>query len=275
MSALEAVAPARLAALDAGAAPEAAHALLMAEGYVVVRGLADPATMGRLAAETAPLFGAQPVGSEGNWTKRIHSRTLAVSPTYGALVTHPFALALCDRVLTPNCVRYQLSSIQGIQVFPGAADQDLHRDDAIFRLPRPRPEMELNMMWAVDDFTAENGATRLLPGSHRWGDDRRPANEPVVIAAMPRGSLLVWLGSTWHGAGANRSRQPRTGAYVGYSLGWLRQEETLYLALPPAVARRLPEPLQRLVGYEMKGSLTLGWVDGGDPRRLLEAPEEP
>lgn len=253
------------------AGAEAVAAILREHGFCAVERLADAATIGALAEELTPHFDALPLAGAKNRTRRIHSRTLATSPTYGALVLHPLVRAVCGQILGPNCVRDQLSSIQGIEVWPGAADQDLHRDDAIFRMPRPRPEMELNALWAVDDFTAANGATRIVPGSHRWDDARRPAPEDAVaVAEMAAGSVLIWLGSTWHGAGANQSDRPRRGAYVGYSLGWLRQEETLYLALPPGVARTLPEPLQRLIGYELKGTMTLGWLDGGDPRRALE-----
>jgi len=257
--------------MEAADGPGAATAILQEHGLCIVGRLVDAATVERFGSELAPHFDALPLAEARNRTKRIHSRTLATSPTYGALVLHPLVRSVCERILGPNCVRDQLSSIQGIEVWPGAADQDLHRDDAIFRMPRPRPEMELNAIWAVDDFTAENGATRVVPGSHRWDDARKPGpDDPIVAADMPAGSVLLWLGSTWHGAGANRSSRPRRGAYVGYSLGWLRQEETLYLALPPAVARTLPEPLQRLIGYELKGTMTLGWLDGGDPRRVLE-----
>jgi ectoine hydroxylase-related dioxygenase (phytanoyl-CoA dioxygenase family) len=276
----------RMTAASAEAADVTAR--LQEHGLCIVEGLGDAATMSALGAELAPLFEAIPMEENGgpmeengpmsgngaaprNRTRRVHSRLLASSPAYGALVLHSLVRAVCGEILGPHCVRDQLSSVQGIEVWPGAGAQELHRDDAIFRMPRPRPEMELNAMWAVDGFTAENGATRIIPGSHRWEDGRKPGPADEVVAAeMPAGSVLIWLGSTWHGAGANGSRRPRRGAYVGYSLGWLRQEETLYLALPPAVARELPEPLQRLIGYELKGTMTLGWLDGGDPRRVLE-----
>jgi ectoine hydroxylase-related dioxygenase (phytanoyl-CoA dioxygenase family) len=248
-----------------------AAALLQEHGVCLVEGAAESEIIAALRRELAPHFDVISLESARNRTRRIHSRVLATSPSYGALVVHPLVRETCAAILGPNCVRDQLSSVQGIEVWPGATDQELHRDDAIFRLKRPRPEMELNAMWAIDDFTIENGATRVVMGSHLWDDARKPTPEDTVLAAeMPAGSVLLWLGSTWHGAGANRSARPRRGAYVGYSLGWLRQEETLYLALPPATARGLPEELQRLIGYELKGTMTLGWLDGGDPRRALE-----
>lgn len=124
-------------------------------------------------------------------------------------------------------------------------------------------------MWAITDFRIENGATRVVPGSHAWPSGQTPKLHSETAAAMPGGSALLWLGSTWHGAGANRSTHPRMGVYAGYSLGWLRQEESMTLALPPEVARAFREPLQRLVGYELKGTHTLGWLDGRDPRDVL------
>jgi ectoine hydroxylase-related dioxygenase (phytanoyl-CoA dioxygenase family) len=267
---LSAAAPEAWRTTEAASA-EAVAAILQEHGLCIVERLADAATMEAIRRELAPHFDPLALDGARNRTRRVHSRTLATSPTYGALVLNALVRSVCGLILGPNCVRDQLSSIQGIEVWPGAEDQDLHRDDAIFRMKRPRPEMELNAMWAVDDFTALNGATRAVPGSHRWDDARKPGPEDAIaVAEMPAGSVLLWLGSTWHGAGANRSGRPRRGAYIGYSLGWLRQEETLYLALPPAVARTLPEPLQRLIGYELKGTMTLGWLDGGDPRRALD-----
>ena len=248
---------------------ETAVAALEADGYAIVEGLADKAALAALTAELRSQFDALDLESCGNRTRRIHSRVLADAPTLQQRMIDPVVTGVMDRLLGPNCVRYQLSSIQGIEVFPGAKDQSLHRDDDIFRLPHPHPVFEVNVMWAVTDFTAENGATRVVPGSHLWPTGRKPDPGIEIAAAMPAGSLLLWLGSTWHGAGANRTDRTRIGMYAGYSLGWLRQEETMYLALPPDAVRPMPEALQRLVGYELKGTITLGWLDGGDPRKAL------
>ena len=179
-------------------------------------------------------------------------------------------IGVMDRLLRPNCVQYQLSSVQGIEVGPGAVDQNLHRDDDIFRLPHPHPVFEVNVMWAVTDFTPENGATRIIPKSHLWPSGQKPSRGSGVRVGMKSGSVLLWLGSTWHGAGANTTDQCRIGVYAGYSLGWLRQEEMMYLALPPESVAPMPEVLQRLIGYELKGTSTLGWLDGRDPRSVLE-----
>ncbi len=248
---------------------EDAAKLLNTRGYAVIESLAEPSTMDVIAAELRPLFDALTHRGRHNATGRIHSRVLTTVRELQHRMIDPVILGVMDLVLGPNCVRYQLSSVQGIEVHPGAHEQNLHRDDDIFRLPHPHPVFEVNVMWAVTDFTVENGATRLVPGSHLWPSGKTPEPGNETLGVMPKGSVLLWLGSTWHGAGANRTDLPRIGVYAGYSLGWLRQEETMYLALPPESVRPMPEALQRLVGYELKGTSTLGWLDGRDPRKAL------
>ena len=248
---------------------ETAVASLNERGYAIIERLVDAAVMAAMASELAPEFAAIELDGVATLTRRVHSRILAASPILQHLVVHPVVLGVLDHMLGPNCVRYQLSSVQGIEVHPGAGNQNLHRDDDIFRLPHPHPCFEVNLMWAVGDFMAANGATRVVPDSHRLASGEVPDPDAAVAAEMPAGSVLLWQGATWHGAGANLSGTPRTGVYAGYSLGWLRQEEMLYLALPPDAVRPMPEPLQRLIGYELKGSLTLGWLDGRDPRVVL------
>ncbi len=248
---------------------DAAVGALQDDGYAIVDGLASPEVMRDIATELRPHFDAVAPAERGNATARVHSRVLAGGPALQDRMIDPVVTGVLDRLLGPTCVRYQLSSVQGIEVFPGAADQGLHRDDDIFRLPHPHPVFEVNVMWAVTDFTAANGATRVVPNSHLWPTGRTPEPGGDVVAAMAAGSALLWLGSTWHGAGANRSEAPRIGFYAGYSLGWLRQEEMMYLALPPEAVRPMPEALQRLIGYELKGTMTLGWLDGRDPREAL------
>lgn len=244
-------------------------ATLQRDGYAIVEDLADRVTMAAIAGELAPHFAAIAPQARRNATARIHSRVLAGAPVLQQRLIDPVVTGVMAALLGPNCVRWQLSSVQGIEVHPGAADQGLHRDDDIFRLPHPHPVFEVNVMWAVTDFTAANGATRVVPGSHLWPGGQEPEPGSAVPAEMAAGSALFWLGSTWHGAGANHTEQPRIGFYSGYSLGWLRQEEMMYLALPPEAVAPLPEALQRLIGYELKGSLTLGWLDGRDPRKVL------
>jgi ectoine hydroxylase-related dioxygenase (phytanoyl-CoA dioxygenase family) len=126
-------------------------------------------------------------------------------------------------------------------------------------------------MWAISEFEADNGATRLIPRSHLWDDQQKPEESQTLVAGMRPGSVLFWEGATYHGAGASYSSQPRVGALMGYSLGWLRQYENQYLAVPPDVARTLSPQLQQLLGYQSHGYL--GSYEGVDPRALLQEPD--
>jgi len=142
-------------------------------------------------------------------------------------------------------------------------------------VPEPKPELQLASVIALVDFTAENGATRVFPGSHRWAPGRSPTNEEAVIAEMPAGSAIVYLGSTFHGGGAHTGTDPRRGVHLSYTLGWLRTEENNYLAVPPEVAARLPRRCQEVLGYAVhdaieRGGGYLGMLDLRDPIALFE-----
>ncbi len=210
----------------------------------------------------------------------------AISPTFATQVMcHPLLLALCDLVLLPSCARYQLNLGHLIQRDPGAEDQWLHRDEAVWSdVPRPHPELQLASVIAFVDFVPENGATRIVPGSHRWPDRelspaeqaaRRPPDAGLIeFAEMPAGSAVVYSGGTIHGAGGNTTDMPRLGAHLSYCLGWLRTEENNYLAVPPGVAATLPRTAQELLGYAMHSSIGrgggyLGMLHMQDPVELL------
>jgi hypothetical protein len=168
-----------------------------------------------------------------------------------------------------NGLVYQLSAPVGIRIGPGEQAQVLHRDDAVYPLPEPRPPVVVNTMWPLDEYTADNGATRFIPGSHRWEPGRRPADDDAVLTAtMAPGSVMFYLGSLWHGGGANRTGQPRLGVILEYAASWLRPQENQSLAVPRGVVRQLPERLQELLGYNIYPPF-LGYVDGTHPRRVL------
>jgi ectoine hydroxylase-related dioxygenase (phytanoyl-CoA dioxygenase family) len=245
-------------------------AALERDGYVIVERLAPTLTANALA-ELGPHIAAAPAGHSdflGRRTKRLGG-LFRKSTAAQALATHPTVLALADAVLLPHCARYQLNFSGIMHLMPGAEPQALHRDGIIYPFLHPCPPTQMPAMWALTDFTAENGATQVVPGSHLWEHDRRPAAEEVLAAAMPAGSVLVYTSGILHGGGRNVSDVDRTGMALQYSLGWLRQEENQYLANPPEVARAYPERLQRLIGYDYGGPY-LGFVDGDDPHRLLE-----
>jgi len=209
-----------------------------------------------------------------------------ISPTFATdVMCHPLLLALCDRILLPSCASYQLNLGHLLQRGPGAEEQWLHRDEAVWSdLPQPHPEVQLASVIAFVDFTQENGATRLVPGSHRWPERnltpaeqaaaRRPEPDEIAFAEMPAGSAVVYSGGTIHAGGANSTDVPRRGAHLSYCLGWLRTEEANLLSVPPAVARTLPRRAQELLGYGLHDSIPrgggyLGMVRMQDPVDLL------
>ncbi|MBM4384673.1 MAG: phytanoyl-CoA dioxygenase family protein [Deltaproteobacteria bacterium] len=200
------------------------------------------------------------------------SRTFATE-----VMTHPIFLGVCDRVLLPACARYQLNLGHLIDRGPGAAAQMLHRDELVWvHLPRPHPEVQVASMIALEDFRVENGATRLVPGSHRWPHTRKPEQHEIADAVMPAGSAVIYLGSTIHGAGANSTASEwRPGLHISYVVGWLRTEENNYLAVPPEIARTLPRAAQEVLGYAVHDAIASAggylWMLGlRDPVDLMQ-----
>jgi ectoine hydroxylase-related dioxygenase (phytanoyl-CoA dioxygenase family) len=239
------------------------------DGYVIIEGAAPELTSQAYAALITDVEAA-PLGHTaflGGGTKRLGG-LLRRSPAVQQLAIHPLVMALADRILQPHCARYQLNFSGIMHLLPGAEPQVLHRDGDLYPFRFPSPPTLMPTMWALSDFTADNGATQIVPGSHRWEEDREPFADEIVAAAMPAGSVLIYESGTLHGGGPNRSAITRTGLALQYSLGWLRQEENQYLTNPPEVARAFPERLQRLIGYDYGGPY-LGFVDGDTAQRLL------
>ena len=255
-------------------APDASAADITASldehGYARMEGLLPPDDVsGRLAA-LDDLFAATPTGRnafEGFRTQRIYA-VFAKTRAFDDLAVHPLLLAALDHALGEH---HQFSAPVALQIGPGEAAQVLHRDEDVYPLPRPHAPVVVNSMWALCDFTEANGATRLVPGSHRWTDDRRPREDEAVPATMLAGSVLVYLGGLWHGGGANTTDRPRPGLLLEYVVSWLRPQETHLLTVPPEVARDLPPRLQELLGYNVFPPF-LGYVDGRHPRRVLDPP---
>jgi hypothetical protein len=257
---------------DAHAPIDDLHAALERDGAVILEEATVPEVLEHIDRDLAPWLerpvDASPLGNNvftGFRTLRT-SGLIAKSAACGELAMHSRVLELVDRTLGPQCARFQLSFTQAIKIGPGEQAQAVHRDTTMYPFRRPGPEAFVNAIWALTDFTEENGATRIYPGSHQWPEGRLPtAADAWVAAAMPRGSVVVYLGSCFHGGGANQTRDAhRTGIAFGYTLGWLRQEENQYLAVPPDKARTLPVELQRLIGYA-EHSPFLGWYEGADP----------
>jgi ectoine hydroxylase-related dioxygenase (phytanoyl-CoA dioxygenase family) len=256
-----------LKTLDPTATIEEVYAALDQDGFAVVEGLLTREEAAAKRAELTRILESTPTGRndfEGHDTKRIYA-LFAKTRAFDELAIHPLVTGVMEKILGSG---YQLSSPVGIEIGPGETAQSLHRDDAVYPIARPHQELVCNTMWALDDFTEENGATRVVPGSHRWVQETPGADAPTVLALMPAGSVMFFLGSVFHGGGANNTNHPRLGTILLYAAGWLRQLENQYLSIPLDTVRTLPEPLQDLLGYTTAPPF-IGYVDGRSPKRIL------
>jgi len=236
------------------------------DGYAIVEQVLAREEAVAIGAELRRLLDGVPGGRnffEGFKTRRLYA-AYGKTRVLDALTLHPLVLGALEHVLGPH---FQLSGPTGIEIGPGEVAQVWHRDDDIYPVARPHPQLVTNVMWALDDFTHENGATRLVPGSQHT--QTPPADDaPVVDAVMPAGSVMIYVGSLWHGGGANRSDSPRLGVAIEYVVSWLRAQETQLLCVPPEVARTLPKRLRELLGYNIYPPF-VGYVDGVHPDRVL------
>lgn len=255
---------------DADVSADRLTEAITSDGYAIVRDLLAEDARARLAGELAPQLDAALGGSDpfmGAKTKRFGA-LLSRCPTTRDMVTYPLVLETADRVLGPYCARYRINYTGVMHIEPGETAQIMHRDTGFYPIQNPSPPLTFATMWAVTDFTPENGGTRVVPGSHLWPDERTPTPEEVVSVEMPAGAALMYVGSMIHGGGANRTNAARCGVALHYSLGWLRQEENQYLAVPMDEARTYPPLLQRLMGYDL-GTVNLGFVDHQHPNDVL------
>jgi ectoine hydroxylase-related dioxygenase (phytanoyl-CoA dioxygenase family) len=239
----------------------------MSDGYVLVTGMMGADDVRAARADLDRVLAATPAGRnsfEGFSTQRVYA-LFAKTRLFDQAAIDPLLADVLDRVLGPH----QLSAPVGIRIGPGEKAQTLHRDDGIYPVPEPHPPLVVNTMWPLDEFTAENGATRFIPGSHAWVPGRTPTpDDRVEQAVMSPGSVLFYLGSLWHGGGANQTSQPRLGVILEYAAGWLRQQENHMLAVPRSTVRQLPQRLQELLGYNIYPPF-VGYVDGVHPRHCL------
>jgi ectoine hydroxylase-related dioxygenase (phytanoyl-CoA dioxygenase family) len=183
---------------------------------------------------------------------------------------HPAVLPVVEGVLDGGCL---ISSLSSINIGPGETAQPIHADDQLIPLPKPHPPTVCNTMWALTDFTEENGATRVVSGTHLADDSpvygQHYESEPAV---MKRGSVLVWHGSLWHGGGANHTDRRRVGIAMNYCAGFIRQQENQQLGIPVEMVQRMPRRLQELVGYGIYNGL-IGHIDKQSPASVLLKPE--
>jgi ectoine hydroxylase-related dioxygenase (phytanoyl-CoA dioxygenase family) len=257
--------------LPASTSPERVVEILARDGCAVIERLVPEATMRAALEELAPWLEATPAGRDafsGRRTRRTGG-LVARSETCRELVQHPLILGATKQLLS-GATSFQLHLTQVIAIGPGEPGQPIHRDQWAFDFfPFPKGyEVQCNTIWAMSDFTAENGGTRVIPGSNHFEDKLEFSHEDCEAAEMPAGSVFVYTGAVYHGGGANRSQATRYGLNLTYARSWLRQEENQYLSVPHEVARELPDELLKLIGYQ-RGAYALGYVD--DVRDPLEA----
>ncbi|UPT61516.1 MAG: phytanoyl-CoA dioxygenase family protein [Hyphomonadaceae bacterium JAD_PAG50586_4] len=244
---------------------------LLRQGYVIIPDAVSRAEIDLVAAEMAPHFEATPKceGDFYGWETTRLGGLLTKAPRTRNLVLHPEVLGIVETVLSPSCDCIQLNLTQGVRIHPGERAQAPHRDEEMWPLKEKAKPWLVNVIWALSDFSFENGATLLWPGSHHDALDRSLDPSCAIAARMKRGSALMFLGALTHAGGANTTKAPRDGIIVSYCLGWLRQYENQYLTYPPEVARTFSPDLQRLIGYCMHRPNLGGW-QGRDPVTLLE-----
>ncbi len=250
----------------------AAHVRRVAsDGYTIVNEAIDSGLLDALQVDLARIEREERVAAgdnifEGFRTVRIYN-LLARGKIYESIPVHEAVLPIVEQVLDSGCL---VSSLSSIAIDPGEVPQPIHADDQLIPLPRPHVPIVCNTMWAVTDFTGENGATRLVPGSHTLPDAPSFGEAPETIAAtMRRGSVLVYNGSLWHGGGANASTGRRIGIAMNYCAGWIRQQENQLLGIPLETARGFAPRLRKLCGFGLYHGL-LGHIDKCSPVDLLD-----
>lgn len=264
------------------------------QGFTILPGLLSPAqrqaVRDALAAHCNGLLGRNDF--EGYRTERVYS-LLARGAVFAELVEHPAILALLDETLEAN---YLLSAGLSMDLLPGETPQSIHYDDSFYPVPRPRPPISMGVIWAIDEFTSQNGATQIIPGSHKWGDptpdglpDERQIKTPrsgpahraarieeletrMVDAVMPAGSALVFPGTLWHRGGGNRSDARRLALTLQYCAPWARQQENMMLAVPRDITRTLSPRVRKLMGYSIHPPF-MGHIDSRHPEKVLRRPD--
>ena len=241
---------------------------------LIIDNFLDEDGLERIKSDLKPYLKVTKNGQDeftGFETKRVGA-LMARSKTCQDLALDPFINQMADSFLGPHCESYQLHFTSAIQIGPGESSQILHSDRGVWGGYIPRKiETQFSTVWAINDFTKENGATQVVPGSHKWHKDRQPLPEEIAYAEMKAGSVFIYTGSVLHGGGTNVTDEPRLGVFLHYAPSWLRQEENQYLSCPPEVAKDFSPELRSLIGYS-KGGYVLGFfTDPEDKEGKLES----
>jgi ectoine hydroxylase-related dioxygenase (phytanoyl-CoA dioxygenase family) len=263
--------------------------IMTRDGGVIIENFLSNEILNTLRSDLFPILNHTPHAAEdeflGKKTRRL-SRLFERSRTMADVATHPLYYDVARTVLckpvhvwlgpdrTEMIPEMRIGMAQAIQIWPGETPQPLHRDDNVFlwRHPTNGREARVQIMIAMTDFTAQNGGTLVIPGSHLWDDERVPQIDEAVPTEMKAGAALMFLGSTYHAGGANQSDAPRTGLTMALDAAHLRQEENMYLTLSPETVASYPEPMQRLLGWSA-GRNFMGWIEADgqlrDPIELV------
>ncbi len=255
-------------------------------GYVIFEGIMPTEDVEAARAALAPYLTKTGRNDfEGFKSNRVYSLLTKAPEVFAPMAMHPLALAFSERELGSSCL---LSAMLAINLHPGETVQDWHIDDDHIQIPLPRPAYGVSTFWTIDPMTEENGATEIIPGSHRWGErqipeiDQQAIHDPAgrdaaidpkpradaIKATMPAGSLMVAKGTLWHRGGANLSDKPRLIVTPQYCPGWARPLETMLLTLSKEQARALPKRVRELAGYSIHG-MFMGYTDGAHPEKTL------
>ncbi len=240
------------------------------DGWTVLEDAIEPVLVDEIDDDLQRLerdLGTTPADNlfEGLRTTRVYN-LLVHGPLYERIPVHPGVLPVVERVLDPGLL---ISSLSSIAIGPDEDAQLIHADDQLIGLTKPHVPIICNTMWAITEFTENNGATRLVPGTHLSDHNPDPTGHyDSIPAEMAKGSVLVWVGSLWHGGGANHTQHRRVGIAMNYCAGFIRQQENQQLGIPVETVRRFPRRLQELCGYSIYNGL-MGHIDKQHPGKLL------
>ncbi|MEM8662154.1 MAG: phytanoyl-CoA dioxygenase family protein [Pseudomonadota bacterium] len=243
------------------------QAQLQRDGYIILHEMVSQQQLDALRKQAQQHLEHQGRNSfEGERTQRIYAvpeKMRSADP----FIEHPLVLAHLDRLLLPN---YLLSQAQVINIQHSSPAQPLHLDDAFYPWPRPRPAISVATVFAIDDFTENNGATVAIPGSHRWGQDRGPrSSDKKIKAVMPSGSCILFMGNLWHGGGENSSGANRLGLTAQYCEPWARTQENFFLSVSRETVCEVSENMRRMLGYSIHPPF-MGMCNGMHPKRTLQ-----
>ena len=241
------------------------------DGFTILPKVIDTELITAIKHELSPFLQGQHPGRndfEGLYSERVYA-LLSKAPSIAKIIEHPAVLPILDALLPPG---FLLSAALAIHVHPGETPQPMHIDDNAGNLPFPRPRAHFGVstIWALDDFTADNGATEVVAGSHRWPEERQAKEDEITQVVMPAGSVIVFLGTLLHRGGANRSASDRLAITPQYCMPGLRQIENMALAVPPSVAGKYSPRIQEMLGYATIDPGFMGYVDGVHPKRLID-----